>query len=100
MFIGAFSWLAAATPVWLSLLLVVALGAVAWQLWSIVKRMDRHAQSIAHMDEWADVVDHSLSQLEERNRRPVPVVTQAPRPSSAPAQAPRSTADLKKLWQK
>lgn len=96
MFIGAFSWLGAATPVWLSILLVAALGVVAWQLWAIVRRMDRHAQSIAHMDEWADVVDHSLARLEERSRRPVP----ASRPATAPAQAPRSTADLKRLWQK
>lgn len=98
MFIGAFSWLGAATPVWLSILLVVALGVVAWQLWAIVRRLDRHAESIAHMDEWADVVDHSLARLEERNRRAAPALS--PRPATAPTQAPRSTADLKKLWQK
>lgn len=101
MFIGAFSWLGAATPVWLSILLVAALGVVAWQLWAIVRRMDRHAQSIAHMDEWADVVDHSLARLEERSRRPVaPAPNPSMRPAAAPAQAPRSTADLKRLWQK
>lgn len=98
MFIGAFSWLGAATPVWLSMLLIAALGVVAWQLWAIVRRIDRHAQSISHMDEWADVVDHSLARLEERSRRPAPAP--ASRPATAPAQAPRSTADLKRLWQK
>lgn len=99
MFIGAFSWLGAGTPVWLSILIIVALGVVAWQLWAIVRRIDRHAESIAHMDEWADVVDQSLARLEERGRRPVPPAP-APRPATAPAQAPRSTADLKRLWQK
>lgn len=91
MVFGAMSWLTAATPVWLALLVVGALCAVAWQLWMIVKRMDRHAESIAHMDEWADVVDEKLIGLEERTRRPAP---------PPPVSAPRSAADLKKLWQK
>ena len=67
-----------------------ALGAVAWQLWRIIKRIDRHAQSIAHMDEWADVVDQSLTRIEERTRRT---------PSPA-APAPRSAVDFKKWGQK
>lgn len=53
--------------------------------------MDRHAESIAHMDEWADLVDEKLATLQERARRPVP---------PAPGPAPRSVAELKKLWQK
>lgn len=88
---GAMSWLTAATPVWLALLIGGALGVVAWQLWSMRKRMDRHAESIAHMDEWADLVDEKLATLQERARRPVP---------PAPGPAPRSVAELKKLWQK
>jgi hypothetical protein len=88
--VNAFSWLTAATPVWLSLCVIAALGAVAWQLWRTIKRIDRHARSIAHMDEWADVVDQSLTRIEERTRR-------APPPA---APAPRSAVDFKKWGQK
>lgn len=91
MFVVAFSWLTAATPVWLSLLVIGALGAVAWLLWTTIRRIDRHAQSIAHMDEWADSVDETISQLQDRVRRPSP---------PPPSVAPRSAADFKKLWQK
>ena len=90
MAVNAFSWLTAATPAWLGLCIIAALGAVAWQLWRTIKRIDRHAQSIAHMDEWADVVDQSLTRLEERTRR-------APSPA---APAPRSAVDFKKWGQK
>ena len=87
---NALSWLTAATPVWLSLCVIAALVAVAWQLWRIIQRIDRHAQSIAHMDEWADVVDHTLTRIEERTRRPPPPA----------APAPRSAVDFKKWGQK
>ena len=87
---NALSWLTAATPVWLSLVVIAALGAVAWQLWQTIKRVDRHAQSIAHMDEWADVVDQSLTRIEERTRRASPPA----------APAPRSAVDFKKWGQK
>lgn len=86
----AFSWLTAGTPVWLTLGLMALLGAVLWQMWKIMKRIDRHAESIAHMDEWADAVDQTLAQIEERSRRFMPASTSAP----------RSTVDLKKWWQK
>ena len=70
--------------------LIAALGAVAWQLWRTIKRIDRHARSIAHMDEWADVVDQCLTSIDERTRR-------APPPA---APAPRSAVDFKKWGQK
>ena len=85
----AFVWLTAATPVWLSLLVIAACGWLAWKLHQTVKRIDRHAQSIAHMDEWADTVDQTLSRIDERSRRLMPSIS-----------APRSTVDLKKWWQK
>ncbi len=90
MFYQAISWLAAATPVWLSLCLIVACGALFWQIRLMVKRIDRHAESIAHMDEWADSVDQTMTQIEERTRRILP----------SAISAPRSTVDLKKWWQK
>ena len=90
MAVNAFSWFTAATPAWLSLCIIAALGAVAWQLWRTIRRIDRHAESIAHMDEWADVVDQSLMRIEERTRR-------APSPA---APAPRSAVDFKKWGQK
>jgi len=43
------------------------------------------------MDEWADSVDETISQLQDRVRRPSP---------PPPSVAPRSAADFKKLWQK
>lgn len=91
MFLGAFSWLTAATPVWLGLLVIGALAAIAWQLWTIIRRINRHAESIAHMDEWADSVDDTIARLQDRVRRP---------PPPPPSAAPRSATDFKKLWQK
>lgn len=84
------SWLTGATPVWLTLCLIAAIGAAAWQLRVAVQRLNRHAESIAHMDEWADSVDQTLAQIEERARRIMP----------SSMSAPRSTVDLKKWWQK
>lgn len=86
----AFSWLAAATPVWFSLCLMAGFATLVWQLRAIIRRLDRHAESIAHMDDWADSVDQTLTQIEERTRRVLP----------AALSAPRSTVDLKKWWQK
>jgi len=84
-----FSWLFVATPLWVSLCLLAALGAMAWQLRAMVRRADRHARSIAHMDEWADSVDDLLKQMQGRAWR-------APPPP--PAQ-PRPAADARKWWQ-
>lgn len=81
----AFSWLCAATPLWLALCVMAACGLLAWQLQSVIRRVDRHAESIAHMDEWADMVDRSLLRIEDRARR-LP---------SSPA-----VSDLRKWWQK
>lgn len=71
----AFTWLLAATPIWLSLCLIAACAALAWQIHAAVKRLDRHAESIAHMDDWADSIDQTLAQIEQRNRRPFATVT-------------------------
>jgi hypothetical protein len=84
-----FSWLLAATPVWLSLLLIAACSTLALRLWLLVRRVDRHARSIAHMDEWADSVDHQLRKIETRASRPPPV-----------AAPPRELAGTPKWWQK
>lgn len=107
----AVSWLGAASPVWLSLCLILAFGLLAWQVLRLIRRVDMHAQSIAHMDEWADVVDHSLKQIEERSRRssappPAPAAatpSQRPQATSAlptSAAAQRALAELKSRWQK
>lgn len=82
----AFSWLLAASPVWLSLCLIAACAALAWQIHAMTKRLDRHAQSIAHMDDWADGIDLTLAQVEERQRKPYAAV------------GPRD--DIRKWWQK
>lgn len=84
------SWFTAPTPIWLGICILAAIGALFWQMVMMGRRLDRHAKSIAHMDEWADAVDHTLGQLEERSRRIMP----------SSSSAPRSTVDLKKWWQK
>lgn len=84
------TWLVVATPLWLSLCLIAALAGVAWQMRKMMKRMDRHAESIAHMDDWADSVEQTLKEMEERGRRIPPAATAAP----------RSTMDLKRWWEK
>jgi hypothetical protein len=68
---------------------MLAFGTLAWQLRSLIVRIDRHAESIAHMDEWADMIDQSLQRIEDRSRRVAP-----------PASAPRAMADARKWWQK
>lgn len=97
---NAFSWLAAPTPVWLTLCLIAACAALAWQFYRTVKRIDRHAQSIAHMDEWADLVDDTLRQMERGRRMAPPPPPPPPPPTSATPAAQRALADLKSRWQK
>ena len=84
-------WFAAATPAWLALCVLAACAAIAWQQRQILRRLDRHAESIAHMDAWADEVDAAISGLEEKAKRVTPAYV-----------PPRSTppADTKKWWQK
>lgn len=84
------SWFAAPTPLWLSLCVIAAVAGLFWQQLMMVRRLNKHAESIAHMDEWADAVDHTLAQLEDRSRRIMP----------SSMSAPRSTVDLKKWWEK
>lgn len=84
-------WFAAATPAWLALCLLAACAALFWQQRQILRRLDRHAESIAHMDAWADEVDTAITGLEEKSRRVAPAYV-----------PPRSTppVDTKKWWQK
>lgn len=84
MLLDAFSWLGAATPVWLSLCLLAACAGLALRLWRITQRIDRHARSIAHMDEWADMVDDKLTRIEDRARRSASL---------------RPPGEMKKWWQ-
>lgn len=88
MFMAAFWWLLAPTPLWLSLCLVAACATLAWQFYALQRRVDRHARSIAHMDDWADNVEHALRQIEGRAWRLQPAATD-----------PRPLADTRKWWQ-
>lgn len=83
--------LTAATPAWLAFCVLVACAALFWQQRQILRRLDRHAESIAHMDAWADDVDAAISGLEEKSRR-----------LSSSYVPPRSTppVDTRKWWQK
>ena len=83
------SWLLAPTPVWLSLCVIAACGGLAWRLWLVTRRADRHARSIAHMDAWADSTDHALQQIEIRTRR-----------LQSSSLASRQGDDAPKWWQK
>lgn len=77
----AAGWLAGPTPGWLSLLLVVVLAAVLWKQRAIMRRLDNHATSIAHMDDWADMVDRNISLIQNRANGNVPSLPAPWRPS-------------------
>jgi hypothetical protein len=66
------AWLTAATPAWLAICLLLACGAVFWQLRVVMKRLDNHAESIAHMDAWADDVEEAITSLEDKTKRMTP----------------------------
>jgi len=84
------SWLLAATPAWLAICLLLACAALFWQQRTIIRRIDNHAESIAHMDAWADDVEEAITGLEEKAKRMaptyLPVRTQA--------------VDIRRWWQK
>lgn len=83
------SLLLSPTPVWLSLCVIAACAVLAVELRALMRRVDRHARSIAHMDDWADSVDHALRRIEVRGRRPMP-----------PPAASSQMSESRKWWQK
>lgn len=86
----AVTWASASTPAWLTVCLLAAVIVLIWRQRAITRRLDRHAQSIANMDKWADEIDTTLTALEERSRRPVPAYL----PVKSPA------LPVKRWWQK
>ena len=83
------AWLNAGTPVWLTLAAVAACAWLYWQQRKLIRRLDNHAESIAHMDSWADQVEQAITDLEEKTKR------------TAPVYLPTRTqpADVKRWWQ-
>jgi hypothetical protein len=84
------AWLSSATPAWLVVCLLVACLALFWQQRALIRRLDNHAESIAHMDEWADDVEEAINTLEEKAKRMAP--TYLPVRSQA--------VDVRRWWQK
>jgi hypothetical protein len=84
------AWLASATPAWLTICLIAACAALFWQQRAMTRRLDNHAESIAHMDEWADDVEEAINTLEEKAKR------------MAPTYLPvrNQPVDVKRWWQK
>jgi hypothetical protein len=84
------AWLTSPTPVWLAIGVLIACGAVGWQIRLMMRRLNDHAQSIAHMDSWADDVEEAISALEDRTKPVAP--TYQPLRNQPP--------DVRKWWQK
>lgn len=85
-----FAALTGATPAWLGICLIVACIAIYLQQRAIIRRLDKHAESIGHMDEWADEVEETITKLEEKSKRFTPTYLPArPQP-----------LDVKRWWQK
>lgn len=84
------TWLTEPTPTWLSICLLLACFGLFWQSRLLTRRVDNHAESIAHMDEWADDVEEAISGLEEKAKR------------MAPTYLPVRTqpVDIRRWWQK
>lgn len=61
-----FLWLTAPAPAWLLACLLAAVLVLLMKQRTIVRRLNSHADSIGHMDVWADEVDEKVSYLEER----------------------------------
>ena len=90
MFDQLMSLFTAATPAWLVICLLMACGALAWQLRVVMKRLDNHAESIAHMDAWADDVEEAITSLEDKSKRLTPTYL--------PART--QPVDVRRWWQK
>lgn len=83
-------WLTAATPVWLAICVLLACLALFWQQRAVMRRLDKHAESIAHMDTWADEVDEAIDGLEQKAR--------GMSPSYLPVRS--QAVDVRRWWQK
>jgi hypothetical protein len=70
--------------------LLAACIALYWQQRALIRRLDNHAESIAHMDTWADDVEEAITTLEEKAKRMAP--TYLPVRSQA--------VDVRRWWQK
>lgn len=84
------AWLTASTPAWLAICLLAACGVLFWQLRAVIRRLDNHAESIAHMDAWADDVEEAITSLEDKAKRMAPAYL--------PVRA--QAVDVKRWWQK
>ena len=56
----------------------------------MIRRLDNHAESIAHMDAWADDVEEAITGLEEKAKRMAPTYLPV---RSQPV-------DVRRWWQK
>lgn len=65
-------WLTSPTPLWFSACLLVGLVAVFLRQRALLRRLDKHSESIGHMDAWADEVDAVVTDLQRRGRHMPP----------------------------
>jgi hypothetical protein len=66
------AWLTSALPAWLALCFLVACAGLFWQQRAMLRRLNSHAESIAHMDDWADDVQEAVTALEDKTKRMAP----------------------------
>jgi hypothetical protein len=84
------AWLTSATPTWLALCLFAVCAVLFWQQRSMIRRLNSHAESIAHMDTWADDVEEAVNALEDKAKRMAP--------SYMPVRS--QPVDVRRWWQK
>lgn len=58
-----------ATPAWISACLLFLCAGLYWQQRIMLRRLDKHAESIGHMDAWADEVEEAIAALEKKTTR-------------------------------
>lgn len=56
------------TPLWFSACLLVGLVALFFRQRALLRRLEKHSESIGHMDAWADDVDAAIMDLQRRSR--------------------------------
>lgn len=84
------AWLNSAMPTWLALCLLAACAGLFWQQRTMLRRLNSHAKSIAHMDAWADDVEEAVTALEDKTKRMTPTYLPV---RSQPV-------DVRRWWQK